>query len=484
MCYQATKSLPGYGFLTLNVVDEGRSISNEPMADSKQQYSFTLYAVDSTEMHSLKMEYAEFDALFRFHADLMNPNRKADRFFYVLERLELAASPAGGITLSIAGAAVGDQCHVPAGSTVQIPIGKLTIQDRLELRRALQGLNAIRDANIAAKKEHAHAEFMKIIDNNKKQAERKMQVRQEAIQREREQRRLFHLEERKEQMQKEAEIQAIKDKRNYSITQIERRRQQAGGASTANLLASMDAADDAHAQAVAAWKDKRRRAIQANKAAQAEEAATNERLDGSRQKTIDERLRAWADRKAAWLVRFKRDEERRAKKERVLREKKQEVVYELDVLRKKVWEDIASLRRERDEVLRFCRGEDQLDVQSAVLSPTAAAGDAAASVEDSRRSSIKVSVAPSVLVIAKPDEARKKHVEDREHRRNAEEGHRAAQLRDKKKRAELKKEIEKKKAKLEREEQQRQLKAKKLKEDQDRKRKAKLREENIARRHY
>jgi hypothetical protein len=331
---------------------------------------------------------------------------------------------------------------------------------------------------------------MKIIENNKKEAERKFQLRQEAIQREREQRRLFHLEQRKEQMQHAAKIQSIQDKRNENINKIQQHRKEVGQAETQRALSNMKAADDAHSRAVAGWKEKRIEGIENEKLAKAEDAAHNEQLETRRQEAIDERIKSWENRKAAWLVRFKRDDDRRLKKERVLLEKKQEMIHELNVQRTKVWQELASLRKERDDVLRFCRGEDQpaesIKSSSGSASPAlpaVTAGTDAEKIEESRRSSIKVSVAPSVLVSQKPAEIRKKRVQEKERRRNLEEAQRAAQLREKQKREEVKKEIEKKKREQEREERERQTAAKKLKAEQELKRKAKIREENIARRH-
>merc|ERR1719159_1764199 len=78
LCYQESKKFHGELFLC-NVYD-----------NTKRRYvTFEIYGLDTQETLHLGYDYAAYDGLFRFNAELMNPNRKEGRFHYIIERLSV-----------------------------------------------------------------------------------------------------------------------------------------------------------------------------------------------------------------------------------------------------------------------------------------------------------------------------------------------------------------------------------------------------------
>ncbi|CAE8586343.1 unnamed protein product, partial [Polarella glacialis] len=78
--YQESKDFNGECFL-INVYDNTK----------KRAVTFEVYGLDTQDTLHLQYTYQEFDGLFRFNAELMNPNRKDGRFHWVAQRLGIAA---------------------------------------------------------------------------------------------------------------------------------------------------------------------------------------------------------------------------------------------------------------------------------------------------------------------------------------------------------------------------------------------------------
>lgn len=51
--------------------------------------TFETYGLESQDQFHIQYSYQDFDGLFRFNAELMNPNRKEGRFHWISERLAI-----------------------------------------------------------------------------------------------------------------------------------------------------------------------------------------------------------------------------------------------------------------------------------------------------------------------------------------------------------------------------------------------------------
>merc|ERR1711972_880135 len=110
-----------------------------------------------------------FDQLFRFNAELMNPNRKEGRFHWVIEglaintigkerKLQLMPDPSE---------------EVPAlpiyETTRKIPTGRMDLKERQRLREQMDMLDIRREENIAKRRAATKEKFLKHIMNLKEE---------------------------------------------------------------------------------------------------------------------------------------------------------------------------------------------------------------------------------------------------------------------------------------------------------------------------
>ena len=77
LVFQEGKKIDG-GYFVIGVFDH----------PTKCQVHFTAYEIERDMVHSLTFQYREFDALFKFNAELMNPNNKDNRYSHVISRLD------------------------------------------------------------------------------------------------------------------------------------------------------------------------------------------------------------------------------------------------------------------------------------------------------------------------------------------------------------------------------------------------------------
>merc|ERR1719252_546948 len=68
----------------------------------QKRVTFEVYGCDTSDILRVQYNYNEFDAFFRFNAELMNPNRREGRYHWIAERLEIQADGAGGRKLGLA----------------------------------------------------------------------------------------------------------------------------------------------------------------------------------------------------------------------------------------------------------------------------------------------------------------------------------------------------------------------------------------------
>lgn len=129
----------------------------------KRFCTFEIYSLDTQYVLTKMYPYAEFDNLFRFNAELMNPNRKDGRFHWCIERLEIATI--GTETKLILGAEPSEKVpELPIYEmNRKIPTGRMDLKERQRLREQMDMLDIRRAENISKKKAVARQKFLKHI---------------------------------------------------------------------------------------------------------------------------------------------------------------------------------------------------------------------------------------------------------------------------------------------------------------------------------
>eukprot|EP00438_Fugacium_kawagutii_P032112 Skav212436 [mRNA] locus=scaffold1479:283829:295999:+ [translate_table: standard] len=82
LVYQESKLFNGETFL-INVYDHTK----------RRAVTFETHGLESQDQFHIQYSYQDFDGLFRFNAELMNPNRKEGRFHWISERLAILTVP-------------------------------------------------------------------------------------------------------------------------------------------------------------------------------------------------------------------------------------------------------------------------------------------------------------------------------------------------------------------------------------------------------
>jgi len=172
----------------------------------RRMVTFEVYGLDTQDMLHRQYTYQEFDGLFRFNAELMNPNRKEGRYHWVIERLEIA-QVGNDRKVRLAAEVTKEVPELPIYETTRkIPTGRMDLKERQRLREQMDMLNIKREEKIRAKKNLSKQKFLEHIFFLQEEAKRKEIEQEASIAIEREKRWQYQL-----QMDAEEEEAGAKD---------------------------------------------------------------------------------------------------------------------------------------------------------------------------------------------------------------------------------------------------------------------------------
>jgi len=172
----------------------------------RRMVTFEVYGLDTQDMLHRQYTYQEFDGLFRFNAELMNPNRKEGRYHWVIERLEIA-QVGNERKVRLAAEVTKEVPELPIYETTRkIPTGRMDLKERQRLREQMDMLNIKREEKIRAKKNVSKQKFLEHIFFLQEEAKRKEKEQEASISIEREKQWQYQL-----QMDAEEEEAGAKD---------------------------------------------------------------------------------------------------------------------------------------------------------------------------------------------------------------------------------------------------------------------------------
>ncbi|KAF4677924.1 hypothetical protein FOL47_008028 [Perkinsus chesapeaki] len=207
LMWMATKDIYKKGEFICGVFDTGKTYSGEATAKELEQQSvddssaqdfgkirFSLFSVDTSDLYSVEYSYGEFDQLFRFNAELMNPNKKKERS-QRNQRLDLVSDGSGGLRLALQSAETSERPRFVKSSegASKIPIGKLNYQGRAKLRESMVELDKKRTALIEQRDQERKERFLAKIAEEKRAAEEAAKLRERQIKEERDEKRAQQL---------------------------------------------------------------------------------------------------------------------------------------------------------------------------------------------------------------------------------------------------------------------------------------------------
>ena len=160
--FQAKKEIQGRGNFEIIVFDMGRHKNSDLIPDTAAHvFQFQLLSDTSRKSYRLDYSYSDYDALFRFNADLMNPNKKQERFAWFCQRLNLSENENGVLSLVLSREPTVPDLTTPVfDESATILHGYKDISQWKQLRGKLLTLESRREAAIAQREADSHNKFM------------------------------------------------------------------------------------------------------------------------------------------------------------------------------------------------------------------------------------------------------------------------------------------------------------------------------------
>jgi len=354
--------------------DEYYIISVRDNAESAM-LKFSAYELESSETFELSYSYADFDALFKSHPELVNPANKEGRYDWVVDRLDFTTDSSGAakrLTLASAPTAEDEGPTTKPGQTPKtVPKDRLSFAERTRLRLEAEKLEEKRSANIAMKSEKNRKAFVSELHEKRKLEELKAASRRQRIDEERAERR------EKTEMQKR-----ITEERQKRYDENDKKRDE-----RINALVTERRARDLHTireiiDAANLKKENLRKKLEdARNKKQEEEAASHAmaaakkeaeaKLEQKRTEAIadrNERLkqaeREYLEYRTKQIAKIKTEnEEKNVKKQQYLREKAAERASQLKTKHEKLesWERLEDQRTQANVLKEHARNQLMLE---------------------------------------------------------------------------------------------------------------------------
>ncbi|KAF4666274.1 hypothetical protein FOZ61_009963 [Perkinsus olseni] len=333
-------------------IEDGRGSTDDALGRELGKIRFSLFSVDTSDVYSLDYSYGEFEQLFRFNAELMNPNKKSERFYWVLRRLDLVPDGSGGLRLALQSAETSERPRLVVSSENKhnIPIGKLNYLGRAKLRESMVELDKKRTALIDQKDQERRLKFLARIAEERRAAEGAARVRERKVREERDEKRAQQLRERHQAIQREEQRKEKEATRSANIAVLKAQRE----ANEKNIIsvAFTEAVFERQRRAAEKKKEKEkeieRRTEERIERERAERQQYEEHMrliEGRRQTAWRQREQRFKDRAAAQNMERQRGLDNKFIRDKLLHERKIEAVAGLNEARKKVYEDYVNEKK-------------------------------------------------------------------------------------------------------------------------------------------
>jgi len=225
--------------------------------------TFEVYGLDTQDMLHKQYTYNEFDSLFRFNAELMNPNRKEGRYHWVIERLEIG-QVGSERKLRLSSEVTKEVPELPIYETTRkIPTGRMDLKERQRLRDQMDMLNIKREEKIRAKKEISKKKFLEHIFALQEDTVRREAEQEEAIKKEREKRYQYQLEVENEEEDEGIKLAVLAKTRRIAAENKDRAHEEAEEEDLRQLRIRWFAADDEKARLIAEARARKQKDIAA-----------------------------------------------------------------------------------------------------------------------------------------------------------------------------------------------------------------------------
>jgi len=340
--YQECKVIDGESFL-VNVVDNS----------TKQVLTFEAFSTETTEIFPCEWEYGEFDKVFRFNAELMNPNKREGRYHWIIERLAFCSDGKGGRKLIQQPGATDAIPQKPIREfAAKIPTGRLNYAERAKLREDMDRLERTRTENIKRKREATRERFLQWVDAVRQDVARKKAERAATVKAEQEQRLADQVEQRRVEEQERLRMQQLEEERESRIEAREQDRRKRWDAGIRNLIEEGRLQAEQRQAAIDFAVEKKHAADDYAREEARQEKARLEALEQKRDNEFDKRQHRQWKKGQAWLL--KRDETMKglARDEEVRNQRRVDTQHRFNLARTKAYQAYIAKKTERDRIMQ------------------------------------------------------------------------------------------------------------------------------------
>jgi len=224
-----------------------------------RRVTLEIYGLDTQDMYTKAWAYDAFDGLFRFNAELMNPNRKEGRFHYIIERLSIVTVNKKR-ELKLLPEPTDEVPELPVYETNRkIPTGRMDLKERQRLREQMDMLDIRRAENIAKKRQATRQRVLQHIMRLKEEDKQKKANVELKIEEERKLRYKMKEENECREREEEAKLDQMKKIRRKAVEVKEERTEEQDEEEYRQLRARWRLKDAEKAQLLADLKARKKR---------------------------------------------------------------------------------------------------------------------------------------------------------------------------------------------------------------------------------
>lgn len=345
--YQESKVFSGETYLVNVYVHEKR-----------QTVTFETYGLDSQDALRLEYAIADFDTLFRFNAELMNPNRKEGRYHWVIARLDIVLVGKEN-KLQLGGKQTEEVAQVPQYETHRkIPTGRMDLKERQRLREQMDMLEIRRAENILKKRQANKERFLQRLFLMKEEDEQKRKAVQAKIEQEQAMRFELKAQKEEEEAQEFKRLQEMKEQRIARVEVKEQRTEEQDEEEYRLLRQRWREKDAQEAQAYKEKKAARKVELEARAKAEWDREVQMIQVQEKREKVWKARANRIAEKEKQVIRKLLEVKERLRREEQIVKDRNAEFVKQLRADRQLVWE--AQLQRTKDREAAFFVEEEKV----------------------------------------------------------------------------------------------------------------------------
>merc|ERR1719161_1478403 len=324
---------------------------------------FEAASTETGEIFPIEWEYADFDKVFRFNPDLMNPNKREGRYHWIIERLLFCSDGRGGRKLTQVAEATANMPQIPLlDPSVKIPTGKMPYAERAKLREDMNRLDKRRNENISARREATRARFMRFVAKIKEENRMEVEERQQLIAQERKDRMQMQVEKRREQEEERLRLLRLEQERSMKIEARDEDRRKRWNQGIVHLLEEGRLMEEQRQKEIEHAEASRKHQLDMAREQAKALKLHNERLEESREANYQKRQHRMHEASQMKMMAIKEQIKVINREEEVKQQRRSSAMHTFNLQRSQAYEVYMEKKRAREKLQNDESSYDWLDL--------------------------------------------------------------------------------------------------------------------------